>query len=173
MQNETDQEVIESNDSENVEEVVDTEVEETAEVETDNTPTLDDYKELERKNKMLYERVKKAEGLNKKSASRTLTNLKDTGLTKEEIILYSKGYTDDEVVLAKKLAEVNGTNVLVVAEDDDYFKTKVSERKSKDKSKQASLGAASGGAKYVPEKSVGEMTDEEHQKYFQEVMSNV
>ena len=170
-----DQEVIEKDDSLNVqEEVTETEVEETPVEETDSdVPTLEDYRELEKKNKMLYERVKKAEGTLKSSSQNTNQKLTEAGLTKEEVILYSKGYTDEEVQLAKKLAAVEGTNPLVISESDDYFKSKVSVRKERERSETASLGASTGGNKMKPKKSVGDMTDEEHREYFYKVMNNV
>jgi len=167
MTDELDPTVNEATDSETVEE--ETEAAQVAEV--DNTPTLEDYEELKRKNEMLYARVKKAEEA--KKVSQPLKKLNDTGLTREEVILYAKGYTDEEVKLALKLSKVEGTNPLVVAESDDYFKTKVTERQKKEKSALASLPASSGSGRYTPPKPVGEMTEEEHQAYFREVMDKV
>jgi hypothetical protein len=95
----------------------------------------------------------------------------NSSLTREEAILFAKGYTDEEVNLANKLAKVNGVSTLVAVED-DYFKSVVEKRQKKEQSARASLGASNGGNKFVP-KSVGKMSEEEHAKYFHDVMSKV
>ena len=120
--------------------------------------------ELDAKNKQLYARIKKPDKVEKKPTT-------NSGLTREEAILFAKGYTEDEVILAVKLSKIAGTNPLVSAED-PYFKSVVATRLKKEKAEQASLGASGGTNKFAP-KSVGKMTEEEHQKYFHEVMSRV
>jgi len=172
MTDELDPTVIEATDSQTT---VEEDTETAAEVvEVDNAPTLEDYEALKRTQQRTYEKMKKLEAIAKQArASEPLKKLNDTGLTREEVILYAKGYTDEEVKLALKLSKVEGTNPLVVAESDDYFKTKVSERQKKEKSALASLPASSGSGRYTPPKPVGEMTEEEHQAYFREVMDNV
>jgi hypothetical protein len=118
----------ENNDSLNVEEEVETE-----EVETDNSPTLEDYEALKQKNKELYERAKKAETLAKakKEALSNKPNETQSGLTKDEVILYAKGHTEDEVELAKKLASLSGISPLKATED-EIFKSKVNSRIKKE-----------------------------------------
>lgn len=95
----------------------------------------------------------------------------NSGLTREEAILFAKGHTEEEVDLANKLAKVNGVS-LVKAIEDDYFKSVVNNRLKKEKSDRASLGASNGNSKFVP-KDVGKMSRDEHQKLFHEVMSKV
>lgn len=124
---------------------------------------------MKEQNAKLYARLKQAEV--KKPTEAVKTSKSNSSLTREEAILFAKGYTEEEVNLAMKLAKVNGVNALVAAED-DYFKTVVEKRQKKEQSAKASLGASSGANKFAP-KSVGKMTDEEHAKYFHEVMSRV
>jgi len=161
---------IENIDSTNDEEVVEDNTE------TDSTPTLEDYEVLKQKNRELYERAKKAEALAKAKRDAELksnkTNETQTGLSREEAILYAKGYTDDEVELANKLAKVNGTNPLVAIED-EIFKAKVSARLKKEKSEKASLGASNSSSQFKSAKPYKEMTEEERVAQFNKAMGNV
>lgn len=160
------EEVIEDIDSTTDEEIVEESVEET-------TLTVEDYKRLEQKNKELYERAKKAEALAKevKNKPETLKNneTQSSSLSREEAILFAKGYTEDEVDLANKLAKVNGVNILEAIED-DYLKAKRNERLRKEKSEKASLPASNSVGRVKAEKPIGEMTEEEHKAYFDKVM---
>lgn len=122
----------------------------------------------EETNKKLYARLKKP--VQKKPETQTQSN-NNSGLTREEAILFAKGHTEEEVDLANKLAKVNGVS-LVKAAEDDYFKSVVNNRLKKEKSDKASLGASNGNSKFVP-KDVGKMSRDEHQKLFHEVMSKV
>lgn len=162
------EEVIEDIDSTTDEEIVEESVEET-------TLTVEDYKRLEQKNKELYERAKKAEALAKevKNKPETLKNneTQSSSLSREEAILFAKGYTEDEVDLANKLAKVNGVNILEAIED-DYLKAKRNERLRKEKSEKASLPASNSVGRVKAEKPIGEMTTEEHKAYFDKVMGN-
>lgn len=163
MENET-----ENNDSLNVEEVVDESTDET----TDNTPTLEDYEALKEKNKVLFERAKKAEALAKtKKELLNKSNETQSSLSREEAILYAKGYTDEEVQFANKIARIEGVSPLVAIED-ELFKGKVNERKQKELSEKAALPASGGSSRYQAEKPTGEMTEEEHKAYFDKVMGN-
>lgn len=119
-------------------------------------------------NAKLYARLKKTEVKKPAEAVKHSTN---SGLTREEAILFAKGYTEEEVDLANRLAKVNGTNPLVAAED-SYFKAKVQARLKKEQSAKAALGASNGSSKFVP-KDVGSMPREEHIKLFHEVMSKI
>lgn len=155
----------ENNDSLNVEEVSDTD-----EVEDDDTPTVADYEKLKQQNKELYERAKKAEAIAKaKKEAINKPKENQSSLSREEAILYAKGYTDDEVSLANKISKLEGVSPLVAIED-DLFKAKVEARKKKEKSEQAALPASGGVGKYKTEKPVGEMTREEHEAYYKRVI---
>lgn len=120
----------------------------------------------EETNKKLYARLKKP--VQKKPETQSNNN---SGLTREEAILFAKGHTEEEVDLANKLAKVNGVS-LVKAAEDDYFKSVVNKRLKQEKSDRASLGASNGNSKFVP-KDVGTMPRDEHMKLYHEVMSKV
>jgi hypothetical protein len=130
-------------------------------------PTLEDYQKLEKTNKNLFARLKKAEQI-AKSAKTNKTN-EQSGLTREEAILFAKGLTEEEIDLASKLAKVNGTTLLKATED-NYFKTKIEERLSKERSIKASLGGSSGSA-LQPAKPIAEMSRAEHIEYTKKLMS--
>lgn len=162
---------------ENELEVVDTPVEETqeevnTEEETNDTPTVEDYLKLKKEAETLKAQKehwrKKAETIKESKPLIKETN-EPQSLTREEAILYAKGYTEDEVALAIKLAAINSVTPLKASED-EYFKTVVEKRLSKEKSEKASLGASSGGGRVKSEKPIGEMTREEHEAYYKKVM---
>lgn len=88
------------------------------------------------------------------------------GLSREEAILYSQGFADEDVKLASKLSKLNGIS-LIEATKDDYFLAKVQERKDKAKAEKAGLPPAQGGG-HSTEKNAGDMTREEHQAYVAE-----
>ena len=116
----------------------------------------------------LYARYKNEKEAKQEIVKKPISN---SGLTREEAILYAKGHTDEEIELANKLAKVSGTNLLVATED-PYFKSKVQERLKKEKSEQASIGASKGGGKFVP-KDIGKMSREDHEKLYHQRMGNV
>lgn len=159
--------------STNDEEIVEENFEETEE---ETTLTVEDYKKLQQKNKELYERAKKAEALAKEVKSKPIIKKEinenqSSSLSREEAILFAKGYTEEEVDLANKLAKVNGINVLEAIED-DYLKAKRNERLRKEKSEKASLPASNSVGRVKAEKPIGEMTEDEHRAYFHKVMGN-
>lgn len=177
MENEKTEEVITSeNDNEAVETPVET-VE--AGEETDNIPTVEDYEKLKQQNKELFERAKKAEAqakeiksLEAKSKPLNKTNETQPGLTREEAILYAKGYSDEEVALANKLAKLEGVSPLVAIED-EVFKAKLSAKRKKERSEKASLPASNTVGKITLPKPIGEMSKEEHAALYHKVMGNV
>lgn len=156
---------------------VDTPIEETQEivseeVETTDGPTLEDYEKLKKERETLL--AQKEHWKKKATAPKAepLTKTNETqALTREEAILFAKGYSEEEVELAKKLSKINGTNPLVAVED-DYFKSKVEARIKKEKSERASL-SPSGTGRYKSEKPVSEMTEEEHRAYFNKIASTL
>jgi hypothetical protein len=135
----------------------------------DDTPTLEDYQRLAETKKQLSARLAKAEADLKKFKSQpNKPNEIQSGLTREEAILIAKGYTDDEVALAIKLSKVNEVPILEAVKD-EFFTTKVEERKAKERSEKASLPSSS-GSMYKSQKPTGEMTREEHEAYYKKVM---
>lgn len=91
-----------------------------------------------------------------------------TGLSREEAILFSQGYTEKEVDLATKLSKLNGVSLLKATED-DYFKGQVESRKEEVKAGNAGLPASQGGG-HTTETDSGDMTREEHQTFIADEM---
>jgi hypothetical protein len=165
---------MEENELEEV--VAETTEEETVEEEAnENSPTLEDYERLKKEKETLLAQKehwrKKAETIVKPKETLKTNETQSSSLSREEAILFAKGYTEDEVDLANKLAKVNGIGVLEAIED-DYLKSKRALRLKKEKSEMASLPASNGTGKFKADKPVGEMTEEEHRAYFNKVMGN-
>lgn len=158
-----------------------TEVEETEEEltedetddDSDDDSTEDSDSELEKlrkENKTLKIQKDKWRKKADKPATNKPNENQSNSLSREEAILFAKGYTDEEVTLANKLARVNETSILEAVED-NYLKTMRAERIKKEKSNKASLPASStGGVKH--KKPVGEMSEEEHRELFDKAMGN-
>jgi hypothetical protein len=159
------EEVAENIDSTNDEEV------ETTTVESDDPyaeKTLEDYKALEKKNKELYERAKKAEALAKVAKSKPInkTNETPTGLTREEAILIAKGVNEDIINQAAIVAKAKGVS-LMDAMADPLIEAYSAKIKADEKREKAQLGASrssgSRGDNGDLTQRVG-MTEEEHRK---------
>lgn len=165
---------MEENEKEVIDETIEETQEEVNEVEEtesdDGSPTLEDYEKLKKEKETLLAQKehwrKKAESV--KSEKPALT--KSNGLSREEAILYAKGFTDDEVELAIKLSKVNGVSILEAAED-DYLASKRNARIQKDRSEKASLGASTGSFK--TKKPIEEMSNEEHKDLFNQLASKL
>lgn len=163
-----DKQVIDETIEETQEEV--NEVEETTDEDYSNdTPTVEDYEELKKKLKTIE--AQKEHWRKKAEIKPALKKTNETpqGLTREEAILYAKGYTDDEISLATKLSAINGVSILEATED-ELFKSKVENRKREERSKKAQLSPSGSGSMIRSEKPQGEMTREEHEAYYKKVM---
>ena len=149
---------------------------------TETTDTQLDANALAEKNKQLFARAKKAEEeakklreeLKAKSEAKTETNKINTPsattISREEAILFAKGYTEEEVDLANKLSALNGVSLLKATED-EFFQAKVEKRKQGELSKKASLGASTGGGSFQTTKPIEKMSREEHEEYMRKVMA--
>ena len=93
-----------------------------------------------------------------------------TGLTRDEGILYSKGFEDDEVEYAQKVATLQGVK-LTEAVKDPLFTTWKSNKDADFKKQQAQLGTSK-GAKTTIKKSFDTpgLSDEDHKALFKETV---
>jgi hypothetical protein len=157
-------------------EIVDTPIEETQEQndtmleEISDTPTLEDYEKAQAKIRELEAQKnhwKKKASTIKEEPSKKQTQ--QSGLSREEVILFAKGHTEEEVELASKLAQINGVS-LVEASKDEIFTAKVEKRLTEERSRKASLPASGGSSGSQPAKPIGEMSREEHMEYYKKVM---
>lgn len=92
--------------------------------------------------------------------------IEPTGLTREEIKFYAKGFEDEDLEVAKKIALVKGVS-LVEATSDDYFQNRIKAKEQAAADKKAALPASKGGSA-APQKSSAEMTKDEHRAYYLE-----
>ena len=166
-------EKIEKNDSQNVEEELETqedtqeetnneELDETEEEESnDEELTLEDYNKLKEKNKQLYARLKKLET---KKVSKEQTNKNNENyLTRDEAILLNRGYDEDDINKLQKLA---GNGSLMEASEDPLFVAYKKEKERQVKSNQAQLSGSNRLSR--GQKPVGKMTEEEHKAFFRQ-----
>ena len=128
-----------------------------------------EIKKLKETNAQLYKRFKEAK--ESKPVEVAKNDKSNSKITREEVILFAKGFTEEEVELANKLAKVQGVNPLVAAED-PYFQSKYQERIKKEQAERASLGASKNSGNFIP-KDIGKMSKEEHEKLFHKAMGNV
>lgn len=155
-------EIVETNEApiEETQKPVVDEVEDVA----DDIPTLEDYERLRKEKETLIAQKehwrKKAEEKKLESAPNKPNN-PDMDIIRQEAILYAKGYTEDEVALAMKIAKVNEVPVLK-AIDDEYLKAVVAKRQQKELSEKASLSPS--GSSFVEPKNYGEMSKDEHKQ---------
>lgn len=99
--------------------------------------------------KVLKKKLQDAE----KTTSKTSTSKDDSSgssttdqLTREEAILIAKGFSDEKIAYAKKVAAVEGGNILVAVES-DLFKTWDATQEAKAKESGSELGASRGSTK--------------------------
>ena len=153
------------NEQELEQEQVNPEVEESTK-DVDKDAEIAKYKAIaERKTKQL-EKVKEA-GEEPQAEVVNKPKEEQVALTREEAIFFSKGGNDDDLTVAKKIAELEGISILAAMED-DFYKSKVAAREAAIKTKANTLGASSGSASTGhAEKPVGKMTREEHEAHFQ------
>ncbi len=164
------EENIENGDSLNTEAEVVLETTEETEGEVETTEPEVDVEKLQETNKKLYARLKVAEA-KLKTAPKVIQPIKkelnsnsENYLTREEAILIAKG--EDEVSLAKLKAIAKGSNVsLLEAQKDEMFIAWKDKQEVENKKSKGKLGASKGSGSQRPEKSVAEMTPEEHRKF--------
>jgi len=156
-----------SNDTPNVEveAAPEAEVAET-EIVLEETPTEEvDVAKLQEQNKRLYARLKKLEAKTevkavvKEEVKPQISN--EQFITRDEAILLAKGYEEEEISKLKAIAKGSGISISEAAKDDMFVmwrESKVEEAK-KAKSK---LGASKGSGSVKAEKSIKDMSKEEH-----------
>ena len=126
------------------------------------------YKAIaERKEKKLQQ----AEG----SQEPTVTNKpnqEQSIISRDEVIFFSKGGTEEDLKIARKIADNEGISLLAAMED-DFYKHKVEQRKAEEQAKRNQLRASGGSPSGNPEreKTPGEMTPDEHRAWAMKKMN--
>lgn len=159
---ETNEEVVTSQEEQPVEEATE---------EDSKTPTLEDYYALEKKNKELFERAKKAEIAAKELKAKPLPDNKpneNDALFKDKLVLIAQGEKPEVVDEAEVIAKAKGIP-LKEALEYPTIKSFKDALLAKEKSEKAQLGASGSGSSSPsvdPYTTVGE-SEEEHRKRFE------
>lgn len=150
----------------------------------DNSDEQDiDVDKLLETNKKLYSRAKKAEEEARKykqlmEKEKTVevkpkveTKTNESSLTKEEIILFTKGYSIEEVDRIKKIASLDEINPLVAAES-DLFKVWKAQEDKKKQDESSELDTSKGSPRFKKAKSFNDpsLSPEEHRKLWERSM---
>jgi hypothetical protein len=101
--------------------------------------------------------------LEEKKVETEINKPKQEGLTREEVIFFTKGYEEDDYKIASIIAKEKGVS-LMEATKDEYFQAVLEKRKQKEEDKRASL-PPSNATGFTPTKSPKEMTREEHRAW--------
>ena len=179
MQEET---TVESTDIETTDtEVVDDTVELTEDATgASTTETVDKdatIAKLSADNKKLFARLKRQESKDggassatQKTETATEKTETPTGLTRDEAILFAKGFDEAEVEHAQKVATLQGVK-LTDAVKDPLFTTWKSNKEAEAKRVQAQLGTSK-GARTTVKKTLDTpgLSDEDHKAMFQELI---
>lgn len=88
---------------------------------------------------------------------------KSDSLSREDAILYAKGYTEDEVAYANKVAQLEGVTA-TEAIDNDLFKSWKSKQDVDTANSAAQLGASTASAPHKTETFRPGMTKDEHKE---------
>lgn len=164
----------EDNQDEETTNVDETEVEETIEedeLEDDSdTPSLEDYKELQKKTKTLQAQKehwrKKAEtfktNVNNQStevSNDKLSNKNNTEqINQSEIIelsrLAARGYSDEDIELLRDIKSLKGLNSLAEATDTPLFKANKEQREKEERSRKSQLKPSISGRMFSDGKEV-------------------
>ena len=166
---ELEEETEETSDEEELEEESE---EDDSEDEDNDSPTLSYYEKLQKELKTLKAQKehwrKKANlkpGESKDKPKEEIKKTNDNYLTRDEAILLTKGYDEDDIQQLKRIA---GDNSLIEASNDPLFKAYKKEKQQKEKASKAQLSSSNRplGAK----KPISEMSDEEHKAYFYKML---
>lgn len=158
------------------------EVDDTLEVEEiEETPEGEeiDVVALQESRERIYKRAKAAEAelkalkANKPVEAKTQsTNIDNSSDTVDEKILKStKGYDEETIDKLKVVAKGLGVD-LFKAEQDDLFQDYIAKKQADERKEKAKLGSSK-GSQVSQERSIGDLTDEEHKQFVKEQMSKV
>ena len=153
----------------------------TEETTDDSQETVVDVEKVLSTNKKLYARVKEAEAEAKrvKELEAEIEKLKNPvavaqqapttqdSVSREEVILFAKGFTPDEVETLKKISAVEGAGLLATAESPIFKAWKdVEDKKKETQNSEIEVSRGSGKVpKKIDFKTPG-LTDEQHRALF-------
>ena len=93
-------------------------------------------------------------------------NTEQSVVSRDEVIFFAKGGNEEDLITAKKIANLEGISILAAMED-DFYKSKVAQRQAAQQARNNQLGASggSGSTSGHQEKPISKMTAEEHKAY--------
>lgn len=146
-----------------------TSAEETKTEEQEGQEETTDWKAEALKYKAIADRKEKK--LQKQPDKDLKTNQEQNAPTMEHMELFSQGATKEKIEYAQKYATLEGVT-LKEAYASDICKSKFDAMDAEKKDQANSIKPSNGSPQVQPEKKSGEMTDEEHRKWAQEMLGN-
>lgn len=142
---------------------------ETHEVEEDTT----DWKAEALKQQAINARMAKKLNSPKQAPKEQLSTNKDNSsdTVDEKILKSTKGYDEETIDKLKVVAKGLGVD-LFKAEQDDLFQDYIAKKQADERKEKAKLGSSK-GSQVSQERSIGDLTDEEHKQFVKEQMSKV
>lgn len=145
------------------------ETQEETDTDNENVPSIEDYYELQKKNKELYERAKKAEALAKTLKSTPKKADLQTNLPEEDLVRTAKLANQLDEDDLEVLKTINGSSLSEKVEN-PLFKAYKEQKLQKAKSEAAALKPSGGSNSYSPGIKP-DMTEEEHRKLWNKMIS--
>lgn len=157
---------------ENEKEIVESQVEETettdeGEETNEDAPTLEDYQKLKKERETLLaqkEHWKKKAQSTPLEKTETINQTNNEYLTRDEAVLLSKGYDEEDLARLNLLAKADGKKLNEVVNDEMFIAWK-EKKDNLVKAQKAQLGSSKGSTSKTS-KPVSQMTPEEHKAYW-------
>jgi len=144
---------------------VDSETNDTLNEEEISTEAYDNQKRRAEKAEAKLKELKDSLGDEPKTEEKV--QKEQTGLTREEAILFAQGLSEEEINHASKIAKVDGTS-LTEAVGGDFFKTWKKSNEDKVRSEKAQLGTSKGSPKVEGKKDFNtpNLSKDDHKELF-------
>ena len=139
----------------------------------EDIPTVEDYQKALKQIATLKAQKehfkKKATAVNQpKQESINKAENNNNTLSREEAILFAKGFEEEDIQLAAKIAKVNNVSMLEATKD-EYFQSIVGKKQQELKSSKAQLGASNGS---MPQ-PLGNLSEEQHREMAEKLMASL
>lgn len=122
---------------------------------------------LEEANKKLFARAKSAE---EKLKSHPITNPTAEPISREELVLVARGYSEEDIALLKDIASLRKVPI-TQAENDPLYQAHIAKKETEKKSEGARFGASRSSAPVASTaKFTPDMSREDHMKAWREAM---
>lgn len=155
----------ENTDQEN-DEVVEADVDTTEEESADSSDEVERLRAENAKLKSILIRNKKKDSVEKEAPVK-----KESELSKDELIAFAQGHSEEEVEMLKKISQVEGVS-LKDAKESVMFKAFKDAKEKEEKAQKAQLSASGGSAGKSPKKGLNTpgLTRDEHKDLFKKAV---